>query len=535
MTRGNSLNNRSESGHYLQTPQPTHSSPNQTHVHPFTTHLDTRYPAAAASSSTPINLCTKTMDFGRQMQSVPGIIAKSNIRLVDETHLGADDALDRAVCKSSNVAAMDLFLGNDNPSVPPARRDANQENGACESGNDSSTSLLQEKQLLVNCDLYNERHLPPPRSTIQPTDLVVIFESFNDINFVYATPNDIFSNRNGHFHHNDFIGKPYGCKIRSRNNDGLGFLYLLRPTPELWARSLPHRTQIVHELDAAMIVHHLNVSPNMIVCESGTGSGAMSHVFLRSLAPMGKLHTYEFNKVRVEKARDEFVGHGLGHLVEVHHRDVCGKKALLKLNGEECCGVSGEEKETADKAEEANKSSEDDGKGGFQLGQSVAHAIFLDLPEPWLAVPHAAHTIKPNGRICSYSPCMEQTQRTCTALRQHGFHSIQTVEARLKEYFVDEFEREAPPTDLPVIPTEETASLEKERHVNGGEVVGPKKEKEDTEPKQPKKRRKKGLSDGSSGNKILCARPFAQMRGHTAFLTFATAGNALRPDPNVTS
>ncbi|EED94345.1 hypothetical protein THAPSDRAFT_261852, partial [Thalassiosira pseudonana CCMP1335] len=302
---------------------------------------------------------------------------------------------------------------------------------------------------------------------IQPTDLVVIFESFNDINFVYATPNDIFSNRNGHFHHNDFIGKPYGCKIRSRNNDGLGFLYLLRPTPELWARSLPHRTQIVHELDAAMIVHHLNVSPNMIVCESGTGSGAMSHVFLRSLAPMGKLHTYEFNKVRVEKARDEFVGHGLGHLVEVHHRDVCGKKALLKLNG-----------------------------------QSVAHAIFLDLPEPWLAVPHAAHTIKPNGRICSYSPCMEQTQRTCTALRQHGFHSIQTVEARLKEYF-------------------ETASLEKERHVNGGEVVGPKKEKEDTEPKQPKKRRKKGLSDGSSGNKILCARPFAQMRGHTAFLTFA--------------
>ena len=33
-------------------------------------------------------------------------------------------------------------------------------------------------------------------------------------------------------------------------------------------------------------------------------------------------------------------------------------------------------------------------------------------------------------------------------------------------------------------------------------------------------------------NKLLCARPFAQMRGHTAFLTFATAGNAPRPDPN---
>ena len=34
------------------------------------------------------------------------------------------------------------------------------------------------------------------------------------------------------------------------------------------------------------------------------------------------------------------------------------------------------------------------------------------------------------------------------------------------------------------------------------------------------------------GNNILCAPPFAQMRGHTVFLTFATASIALQPDPN---
>ncbi len=48
------------------------------------------------------------------------------------------------------------------------------------------------------------------------------------------------------------------------------FLYLLRPIPELWTRSLPHRTQIVHELDASMIVHYLDVGPDMVVYRPGS-------------------------------------------------------------------------------------------------------------------------------------------------------------------------------------------------------------------------------------------------------------------------
>jgi len=449
-------------------------------------------------------------------------------RVFLQTTQQPDDPLDREVCRAANEAAKDLFLGN-NANGEDGPTDANEV-----TADDGVSSSLPAKNAsdnmhLVNCSLYNEHHLPPARRLIQPNDLVVVFESFNDLNFVYAKPNDIFSNRNGHFHHNDFIGKPYGCKIRSKNNDGLGFLYLLRPTPELWARSLPHRTQIVHELDASMIVHYLNLSPNMTVCESGTGSGAMSHAILRSIAPKGKLHTYEFNKLRVEKAREEFEGHGLGHLAECYHRDVCGKKALLKLkNGDD--GTDKIDESGSSNKDDDNNQDDDDGTGGFQLGQAVSHAIFLDLPEPWLAVPHAAYTIKANGRICSYSPCMEQTQRTSAALRKHGFHSLRTVEARLKEYFVDEIEMEAPPTDLPVILTEENASMEKERCANGG--VLPKKEDEKMQDAAPEETKGGVGKKRKTNSKLLCARPFAQMRGHSAFLTFATAGNALRPDPN---
>ena len=427
-----------------------------------------------------------------------------------------------------------MLLGNNRP---PSKTTA-----VDKSNNDSTPSSSNNKSIIsVDSTKYTERHLPPPTRHIRPGDLVVIFESFNDLNFVYAKPGDIFSNRNGHFHHNDFIGQPYGCKIRSHNMDGLGFLYLLRPTPELWTRSLPHRTQIVHELDASMIIHYLELRPNMIVCESGTGSGAMSHAILRSIAPCGKLHTYEFNGMRATKAKKEFVEHGIGHLVQVYHRDVCGKVTLLNNTTKKQCKLSIDLASSSNGGDDGNTATtnktdvdvDDDGRGGFLLGQAKAHAIFLDLPEPWLAVPHAAYTLRPNGRIGTYSPCVEQTQRTCAALRQHGFHSLRTVEARLQEYFVSEVDMECPPFTCtpPNIMTDAVLSVEKAR-INGEAVVPISSKVTDNGGVDLPVGREDNGKKRKVTNKILCARPFSQMRGHTAYLTFATAGNKPRPDPN---
>ena len=119
-------------------------------------------------------------------------------------------------------------------------------------------------------------HVVSRSDTIGAGDLVVIFQSFSDLTFVYATPSGIHQNKLGTFHHDDFIGRRFGSKLQSRCSDG--FVYLLRPTAELWARSLPHRTQIVHELDQSYIVFMLGIRPGSIVLESGTGSGAMRFV-----------------------------------------------------------------------------------------------------------------------------------------------------------------------------------------------------------------------------------------------------------------
>lgn len=376
-------------------------------------------------------------------------------------------------------------------------------NGGSIPHNNESVSLFDDKLLVAsnqaardlfgvtnddddhaNAKFYPERTLPPT-SMIEAGSLIVIFESFDTLNFVYATPGEHFRNRNGWFPHDDFIGKPFGSIVRSRDNQGYGFVYLLKPTPELWARSLTHRTQIVHELDASMICHFLELRPNMIVCESGTGSGALSHAILRSIAPHGTLHTYEFNESRAIKAKEEFAKNGVSHLVEVVHGDVCGK---------------------------------DEKGGGFGLSPQTAHAVMLDLPEPWLAVPHAAHVLKSGGRVASYSPCVEQAQRCIAIMKETGFHSIRTLEFRLREHYVDEVEMWSPPKEKR--PRLELNELHHLAYVQKGDdaqdgVTEINRSEQDVDTRKKDDHRKR---------KIICTRPFNNMRGHTAFLTFATAG-----------
>lgn len=116
-----------------------------------------------------------------------------------------------------------------------------------------------------------------------------------------------------------------------------GWAYVLQPTPELWTQTLPHRTQIIYTPDISMILYQLDVKPGSVVVESGsyhicmvfcfllillyagTGSGSLSHYFIRALKPHGHLHTFDFHENRVELARDEFKLHGLRDYVTVNY------------------------------------------------------------------------------------------------------------------------------------------------------------------------------------------------------------------------
>jgi tRNA (adenine57-N1/adenine58-N1)-methyltransferase catalytic subunit len=199
-----------------------------------------------------------------------------------------------------------------------------------------------------------------------------------------------------------------------------GFIHLLRPTPESWTASLPHRTQVVYTPDYSYILHRLRVRPGSTIIEAGAGSGSFTHAAARAVFDgypteqpatkkrrLGRVYSFEFHPQRVEKLSKEIEQHRLGGLVEVTHRDVYND--------------------------------------GFLLGNSTspnANAIFLDLPAPWQALKHLIRE-PPSGlqspldplspvHICTFSPCLEQAQRTISTLRQLSWLSISMVEVHHK-------------------------------------------------------------------------------------------------------
>lgn len=83
---------------------------------------------------------------------------------------------------------------------------------------------------------------------------------------------------------------------------------------------------------------------------------------MRAVKPLGHLHTFDFHEQRAQQARDEFKAHGLQDYVTVYHRDVCELGFTAELDGQ-------------------------------------ADAVFLDLPSPHTAVPHALRALKTSGML----------------------------------------------------------------------------------------------------------------------------------------
>jgi tRNA (adenine57-N1/adenine58-N1)-methyltransferase len=217
-----------------------------------------------------------------------------------------------------------------------------------------------------------------------------------------------------------------------------GFIYILRPSPELWTSSLPHRTQVVYTPDYSYILQRIRARPGTRIIEAGAGSGSFSHASARAVYngypktekdTRGKVFSFEFNEDRFHKMAEEIESHGLEGIVQIRHRDVYRDGFLVE-------------------------------------GQSPkATAVFLDLPAPWKAIEHLSRRKPSNDEtngddsnwvspldpsqsayICTFSPCIEQVTRTVAALRTQGWIDVDMVEISQKRFNIN---RERVGADLP--------------------------------------------------------------------------------------
>lgn len=333
-----------------------------------------------------------------------------------------------------------------------------------------------------------------------------------------------------------------------------GFIHLLPPTPENWTSSLPHRTQVVYTPDYSYILHRIRARPGKNIIEAGAGSGSFTHASARAVFSgypflptdqtngteskkrnPGKVWSYEFHEQRHQKLVQELCDHELEGVVQITHRDVCEDGFLV------------------------------DGKS------PNADCIFLDLPAPWLALPHlvrsklpqsSTSTPKPDTddlssseqtliieekkpfisplnpttpvHICTFSPCIEQVQRTVSALRRLGWVSISTVELSQRRF---EIRRErigitTVERGVQATPSSVAESVARLREVEGnfktfhqeGENGEKKKSKRDNGGKNPNN--KASILSALVERKVykegkLVHRTEPEIKTHTSYLTFA--------------
>jgi len=250
------------------------------------------------------------------------------------------------------------------------------------------------KQELVRAEKAENR--------IKEGDYVLLYYTHDSIFGATVERSAATQNKFGNFYHDDIIGTSYGSRVQARQSahgpTAKGFTTVLRPSPELITCSLVHRTQIIYHADISLILMLLDIQPGSRIVEAGTGSGSLSTSIAHCLRPSGRLYTFEFHEERQKQVVEMFERNGDLDVITSHHGDACTEGFYGKVDDE------------------------------------LVDGVFLDLPMPWSAVSNALGVLKPNGKLCTFSPCIEQVVKTVSAMRAENMTTIRTFECLCKPW-----------------------------------------------------------------------------------------------------
>jgi len=188
------------------------------------------------------------------------------------------------------------------------------------------------------------------------------------------------------------IDKPYGSLIAT----SLGiYVAALSPLPRDKAIKMGRQTNIVYPKDAGLILLLAGIGPGSMVVEAGTGSGALASLLGYHVAPTGRVFSYEIREDFAKEAQKNLEKARLTNIIKIKQQDI--------LEG---------------------------------IQETDVDAVVLDLAVPWDVVPLAYKALRGGAVFVSFSPTIEQTQRTVDALYNSHFTEIMTRELIEREILV---------------------------------------------------------------------------------------------------
>ena len=160
---------------------------------------------------------------------------------------------------------------------------------------------------------------------------------------------------------------------------------LVSPVQSDLQSNLKRGPQIISPKDIAWILYKSGISTGDTVIEAGSGSGALTLALAQSIAPKGKVITFENHLRHFKIAKRNIDMSPWNDLVDIRNEELNNTTKIISSS-----------------------------------------SIILDLPNPWDIVPWAQKSIRIGGFLICYVPTVNQVQKLIDSLE--SWKEVETVE-----------------------------------------------------------------------------------------------------------
>jgi len=160
---------------------------------------------------------------------------------------------------------------------------------------------------------------------------------------------------------------------------------------------IERRAQVIIPKDSFVIPLHLDLGCGSRVIEGGLGSGALTLVLLKTIAPEGKVYSYETRDDFAALAKRNISLSGNSQCWELRVADICSAKL-----------------------------------------ETGVDAVMLDIPNPWDAIENASSALRPGGHLGCYVPNANQLESAVKKMRTAGLSEVVAFETIQREMIVHE-------------------------------------------------------------------------------------------------